>query len=379
MFCRTTFQNITILDGVGPAAFDFRQAAAVGIIDVVLIDIDSSLKPVGSPAFGISSIVSSSSDMTAFVDVATNCHDFSQLGYYYCRNKCFRTVTYATSPSGTDKFVLRVTDASNPSRSHDYPGYYNFETVVTDGQTPEKRNSWIIKYRYFAPSLPQGRYTAQFIDTRNGQVSWPTFVSTTIEPELCTNSPNVNPIALTIPLVGESNCFELVRNGRMELSTSSYPFWLHAEIGIELVPGGGIGGTSAISDTDNAVNNGYLGQFIDTRCLLPGRQYEISAWVKLVNPTSKALIVCNRQDSSCPSVVLRYRSPLDPTGQSFKEEVMTVAYLVVDTKDGWSLLQNTLTIDSRLAEASSVAIAVARRRGNVKMYVDDVSMSLVRR
>jgi hypothetical protein len=378
MFCRTTFQNITILDGVGPAAFDFRQAAAVGITDVMLIDIDSSLKPVGSSAFGISSIISSSSQMSAFVDVATSCHDFSELGYYYCRNKCFRTVTYATSPSGTDKFVLRVTDASNPSRSHDFPGYYNFETVVTDGQTPEKRNSWILKHRVFAPSLPQGRYTAHFIDTRNGQVSWPTFVTTTIEPELCTNSPAVNPIALTVPSVGESDCIELVRNGRMELPTSSYPYWLHAEIGIELVPGGGIGGTNAISDTDSAVD-GYLGQFIDTRCLVPGRQYEISAWVKLVNPTSKAVFVCNRQVSSCPSVVLRYRSPMDPTGQLFNEEVMTVAYLVVDTKDGWSLLQRTLTIDTRLAEASSVAIAVARGRPNVKMYLDDVSMSLVGR
>lgn len=359
------------------AVFDFRQAAEVGIVDVVLQDVNSSLKPSGSSAVGVSSVISSSSQMTAFVDIATSCHDFALLGYYYCRSICFRSVTFATSPSGTERFVLRVTDNSNPERTFDFPGTYNLELEVTDGQSPEIRNTWILKHRYFAPSVPDGSYTAQFIDGSSGQVVWPTFVESRIEHHTCSSPLISNPVKIEMPSPTELQCRQLVRNGDMESSNSNYPFWLHAETGIALVDGAGIGGTNAISDTVHTINHAYIGQFIDTRCLEIGRRYNARAWVKLVNPSTNVLIICDKEDSTCPSVVLRYRTPGEPTGQSFVEGAHTVAFKIVDQNDGWSLFEATVTIDSSIAGAESVALVVRRGMANVKMYLDNVSMSLL--
>jgi hypothetical protein len=373
---RTTLQGTQVTNSTGVAVFDFRRAAAVGITDIAVIDIDSGLKPKGSSAVGISSIISNSSQMTSFVDVTKSCHDFSSLGYYYCRRTCFRSVTFATSPSETESLVLRVTNLSNPSQTGDFRGFYNTETVETDGQSPEQRNKWILKYRYFVPSVPQGRYSAQFVDTRTGEVVWPTFVSTTIERQECSRYPNISPIRLEVPTPGQSQCRELVRNGRMDMSNTAYPYWLHAESGIELVRGGGLEGTNAISDIDQARSSrAYLGTFLDTRCLTLGSQYVVSAWYKLVDPTSKSLVVCDQPDGTCPSIVLRYRVPLDPRGQEFEEIPITVAFNVISKEDGWSLLQSNMTVDAALAGASSVALVVVRQRAGVKIYLDNVSMS----
>jgi hypothetical protein len=49
-----------------------------------------------------------------------------------------------------------------------------------------------------------------------------------------------------IPDVPTAQCSELIRNGDMELSTTSYPHWLHDGTGVALFPGEGIGVSNAI-------------------------------------------------------------------------------------------------------------------------------------
>jgi hypothetical protein len=367
-------QGMKVTDGYGPA-FDFRRAAAGGISDIVLTDVDSTMKPVGSTAVGVSSVISSSASMKAFVDTRV-CHDNSALGYLYCRSICFRTVTFATSPAETETFVLRVSTKISPRKTFDFPGYYNYETESMSGASPEQRNTWIKKYRYFAPPLPVGSYTAQFIDTRNGQPVWPKFVERTDEESACSPAVNVGSLELAIPAPSLTQCRDLVSNGNMELSDSSYPYWLQQDTGIEVLVGAGVSRTNAIADTVYTVSSAYIGQFIDTRCLQVGRRFKIQAWVKLVNPQSRAIVYCGTASRPCPSIQLRFREAKDPYGRLFVEDAMTISSTFTASTDNWNLLQGSVTIDSRLAGAASVAMVIRRGSTSVKMYLDNVSMIL---
>jgi hypothetical protein len=378
-FFRTTLKGIRVTGGVAPNAFDFRAAAAIGIVDIVLTDQDSSMKPPGSSAVGTSSIISSSSQMTAFIDATARCHDFSQFGYLYCCQTCFRTFTFGTSPSGTETMVLRVSDKTNPSKKFDFPGMYYYETQMADGATPEQRNSWFKKLRYFAPALPAGSYNAEFIDSQNGQRVWPTFVETTFEKAMCSTALAPAAVQLLVPSPTQNACQQLIRNGDMAASQSSYPYWLHFDSGIELVKGAGIGGTNAIADTVYSVFDAYIGQFLDTRCLEEGRQYEVRAWVKMMNPTTKAIYPCDKGDGTCPIIQLRGQVPNDPNGQTFADFGATYVSSFVRPFDkaGWNLLQGVVTIDSSFAAATSVALVIRRGLPNIKMFLDNVSMTLM--
>lgn len=332
------------------------------------------MKPAGSTAVGTSSVISRSVQTKTFINADAQCQDIAERGYLYCRNTCFRAVTFGTSPTGTENFVLRVTDATDSSKTFDFPGFYYYETMLKAVSTPDQRNSWIQKFRYFAPALPAGSYNAVFVDTRTGQASWPSFVERTVEKSLCSPSLNADGVVLNIPMPTVAQCGQLVQNGDMEQSNDSYPYWLQQDTGIEVLVGAGIGGSNAIADTVFGDYRGYIGQFIDTRCLVVGRQYNVQAWVRLANPSTKAEFTCNAGGGNCPSIQLRYRVPGDPTGQSFAESVVYVASSFVRNEAGWNLLQGSLTIDSNVAGAASVALIVRRGVPDVKMYLDNISM-----
>lgn len=334
------------------------------------------MKPVGSSAVGTSSIISNTPAMRAFIDVSASCHDFSILGYLYCRNTCLRTVTFATSPTETDKFVLRVTSKSSPRKSFDFNGSYYMETESINGATPEQRNTWIKKSRYFAPPLPIASYTAQFIDSRTGVPVWPGFVERIDERSACVPDLDVESVELLIPQPTLAQCRDLVRNGDMELSDITYAYWLHHDTGIELLSGAGIGGSKTIADTIHTVSNAYIGQFIDTRCLTTGRQYMIRAWLKLVNPQTKSIVQCNKSTNTCPTIQLRIRTAKSGYGESFDDDSVTVASSFVNTVNGWNLYEGVVTVNAEIDGADSVALVVRRGMLNTKMFLDNVSMTL---
>jgi len=342
-----------------------------------LTDLDSSMKPNGSTAVGTSSIVSSSAQMSAFIDVSAKCHDFSDRGYFYCRGTCLRTVTFAVSPAETEYLSLRIIKLDSDD-SFDFPGYFSPE--------PHDVVGWIKEHRYFAAALPVGSYRAVFIHTQTLEESWPVFVETTFETAQCSPLLNVfGDIQLSVPPPSNAqHCSQLIRNGDMEDSNTSYPHWLHHNSGqIELLPGAGLSDSNAIADTDYDSSDAYIGQFLDTRCIQEGNQYNVRVWVKLTSPDGSRTISCEGEDS-CPAIHLRVRSPEDPAGQSFSEYTAALSSSFVPPfddgsllNDSWSLLQCTVTIDARIAEAASVALVVARGSQGVKMHLDNVSMTLL--
>jgi hypothetical protein len=372
----TTIEGVQIEDDVSPLHFYFLKAALNGISNVYLTDLDSSMKPKGSSASGTSSVVSDTPEMTTFLD-ASKCEAFPDRGFLYCSETCLRTVTFAVNPAQTDDLVLRLSDRTDPSLFFDYPGRYNYESDHDDGELLEMSNTEIGKYRYFAVSIPSGDYIASFLDN-NLEESWPTFVETTVESPQCLDSLAVDGVELRIPDVPTAKCSELIRNGDMELSATSYPHWLHDGIGVEILPGGGLDGSNAIaSNPEQNRASGYIGQFVDVRCLEEGITYEVQAWVRLERNGDG--FTCNGSD--CPVIRLRSRTPLDESGLTFSQTVTTVATTFVRplNENGWNLLQSTFTIDSPLAAATSVSFVVERGVNNAQMFLDDVKMTRVAR
>jgi hypothetical protein len=369
----TTVEGVQIDDDeISPLHFYFLKAALNGIRNVYLTDLDSSMKPKGSSASGTSSVVSDTLEMTTFLETS-RCESFPDRGFLYCIDTCLRTVTFATSPAETDAFVLRLSARSDPNLFFDYPGRYNYES--DDGELLEMSNTEIRKFRYFSASIPSGDYVASFLDS-NLEESWPTFVETTVESPQCLGSLAVDGVELHIPDVPNAQCSELIRNGDMELSTTSFPHWLHFDIGVTILPGEGIDGSNAIaSNPDRNRVSGYIGQYLDVRCLEEGITYEVQAWVRLER--DGVAFACNGSD--CPLVRLRSRAPSDASGLVFSETVTTVATSFVRplNENGWNLLQSTFTVDSPLASATSVSLVVERGVNNAQMFLDNVKLTRV--
>lgn len=370
----TTVEGVQIDDdNISPLHFYFLKAALNGVRNVYLTDLDSGMKPKGSSASGISSVVSDSPEMTTFLETS-RCVSFPNRGFLYCSDTCLRTVTFATSPAETETFVLRLSARSDPNLFFDYPGRYFYESD-DDGELDEMSNTEIRKFRYFSASIPSGDYVASFLDSKLEE-SWPTFVETTVESPQCLGSLPVDGVELHIPDVRRAQCSELIRNGDMELSTTSYPHWLHFGIGVNILPGEGIDGSNAIaSNPDQNRESGYIGQYLDVRCLEEGTTYEVQAWVRLER--DGIAFACS--GSNCPLVRLRSRAPSDESGQAFSETLTTVATEFVRplNEKGWNLLQSTFTIDSPLASATSVSLVIERGVNNVQMLLDDVKVTRV--
>jgi hypothetical protein len=161
-----------------------------------------------------------------------------------------------------------MTDLSNPSRTFLYSGR---NTPVND---TEFNKTDIINHRVFSAALPPGSYQAEFVRTPNGTAMWPSFVETTLKPALCENALANDAVQVKVPFTAQ--CASLIRNGNMTESNTKYPYWLHSEAGIEVVPGAGLNGTNAIATLDSSSSEAYIGQYIDIRCLERGARYDWS-------------------------------------------------------------------------------------------------------
>ena len=372
----TTLQGVTVTDDVTPAQFDFRGAMANGIDNVYLTDIDSGMRPHGSTATGVSTVISNTPAMTKFIDMS-KCESFAERSYMYCVDTCLRSVLLAVPSSTTDDFVLRINREGDPINFVEVNGKFDDETVNNDGTGGPDRvaNTGFRKRRFFSAALPAARYIFRFV--RNGQMDWPTSVEVTFEKPQCPTLLDNNSIILPEPNPAASTCQELIMNGDMEMPEPDYPYWLHQESGTQLVAGQGISGSTALSEIDQrAPAYGFIGQYLDTRCLQRGKQFEVRAWVKL---TRNGLPFACDSVTGCPSARLKFWTAEDPDGLIFSELNMDiVSYFERPYRDnGWNFLQGTFTVDARIQAASSVLFFIERGRTGVKMLLDNVSISPV--
>lgn len=373
----TTLQGISIDSSVNIPFFDFSRAHVRGITNVYITDLDSSMRPSGVVASGTSTVLSNTPEMTHFLDTS-QCGDFPDKGFLYCPNTCLRTVLFTVNPAETEGFVLRITEEGNDSNSFDFQGKYYYETLDGNVGPDMEANTLVRKGRYFAPALPPGKYVASF--RRNSIEDWPTHAEITVEDAQCQNVLGVGSVNLVPPSPTGNECDELIRNGNLESSDTDFPHWLHHQAGLELVRNKGMGNSNALADVKQSFSNRLIGQYVDTRCMQEGRQYEVQVWVKMER--NGVPFSCD-SSSSCPRAKLRIRTPTDASGSTFSEANMDIAdYFVRPYNyngffEGWNLLQGVFTVDSVIASGSSVLFFVEPRVTGVKTFIDDVSVKLL--
>jgi hypothetical protein len=284
-----------------------------------------------------------------------------------------RTVTFAIDPANTEDIKLKVCDIDS-AICVQLDGRYWFYEDKTELKTV-MRNTRSDRLRYFAIALPKGSYTGTFLDA-DEETIWPTFVHEIYEDAICSDVLLDGSVELDVPLVEESDCDELIRNGNAEASDSDALYWLHRKGGIALDTTQGRNGSHALIDMERTDRKrDAISQYLDTRCLMAnqGSLYEISAFVKLVDPTSGDPYFCDIDTERCPQVGIFAYSP----NGSLSEEPIATVTADSNTVGGYQLVQRVLEISEEMASASSVLFYIERNRENLAMLVDDVSMKRI--
>jgi len=129
-----------------------------------------------------------------------------------------------------------------------------------------------------------------------------------VEKPQCEDSMSTDAVQLKVTKADDETCRELIVNGDFEMSNDAYPHWLHNNNGLALARKKGMDGSNAIVDTIHSREEGSIGQFLDTRCLERGRQYEVKAWVKLEQ--SGKTVSCDQAQG---------KAPMDEAGLEFDE------------------------------------------------------------
>jgi hypothetical protein len=290
----TTMTNVTFLNSTKTSSMDYCRTLLNNVKDVYITDLDGNLKPtslMGSVIKTPATVVSLQSGMLQFLDT-TKCTNVPSECLSYCQDTCFRGIVFEVDPSFTENFTMTICAKTNPSNCVISPGRRRTDNKLLEDDS-----------RYFAAYVPLGEYTAIFKD-EFGQESFPSFARKLITDVTCPNIAN-HDVELREPPVTYSNCFELIRNGNIDMSPVTPTYWLAQGRGLglmQLLPFGGIMGTNALA----SVNPGrtIFVQFLDTRCLrlMVGAEYTLSAQIKLINPATGQPVPCNRTKESCPEI-----------------------------------------------------------------------------
>ena len=345
----TTFEDIVAPGGA--AAVDFCEASlsAKPIESIYLIDLDGSFRPAGVTPTGPSSMVSTGPSMMTFLN-AQKCTAISGRCYNYCANTCFRSVRFDVGPKGTENFKLKVCQRDNPSKCVTFGGGVYFDLNLIYSDIP----------RIFFAHLPSGSYNAVFLNGSGGE-DWPSFVKVEIEPALCSATVD---IVLKEPPVAANQCQQLIRNGNVDASSTEPLFWLTALGGLQLVRGGGAGGSNAVGGTNFGTTQ--LFQYVDNRCFVTGGRFTVSADMKLLDQNG-TLTSCNPASENCPTV-----------GIYAESATYTDIAEVGSAKDsnGFQRATGVLDVDAFIATSPSIYFYVKSTR-NRRLVVDNFSVVAV--
>ncbi len=149
----SNLKNVSITDARG-LYVNGCTTASINVNDVVMTDIDSTLRPDSSQVpVGPSSIVSSKLYMTTFAP--GKCTELPDQCLSYCENTCLRTVAFKIEKGNTEEFTLVVKN-SDGTKSIEVPGSLEVNSNPFYNNLPDR-------YRVFSASLPSGEYTAGFL------------------------------------------------------------------------------------------------------------------------------------------------------------------------------------------------------------------------
>lgn len=170
----------------------------------------------------------------------------------FCPDICLRTVKYSVEQYGTEDLKLLVTGKSamysgEQKLLNQLSTYYSSCMQSADGNGNSRSISGKIKqedyfrfsrafnFRTFSASLPEGEYTAQFID-QNGNRVWPIYVEESWEstPDCPMSAGPLDIKLLDLRISDSSYCDEMIRNGGQDdVLTTSEP-WVHTDPGVEV-------------------------------------------------------------------------------------------------------------------------------------------------
>jgi len=353
---------------------NFCRAVNVGILDSYIIDKDSAFGDAfGSSIEGSSTIMTytnTNKKMQSFVE-PTLCHDYPENCYSYCENICLRTVTFRVDPALSDKTKLKICKKDDPqNRCEIFNSWYNTNTGD--------------RFRIFSPVLPAGSYVAKFLNELNQSI-WPRGLNITYETDMCDEGGLLEGnVELTVPEIDPNQCENLIINGDAEASDTDPISWVfERNMGIEIANLAGIDGSNAFGDMRTESHDDGLTQHLDTRCLSlnKGRQYEVKAYVKLIDNNGKP-VYCDpsiRGSSSCPRIILHYGMYRRDNELFLRDREIEAGVTRARNinKDGYQLVNGIVTISDILADATNVRLFVERRSNNLEMFVDNVSMTLI--
>lgn len=177
--------------------------------------------------------------------------------------------------------------------------------------------------RRFSASLPEGSYTAEFID-ENGTQVWPKYAEEywAKEPDCSGFATGLgrrlsvsHNVTLVKPEVNETDCTELILNGGqgdengLIITTEPWITTLGRPGNIVVAPALGTNGSDALATKQRVYHWTGPGQNIDSRCLelMKGKYYEINVEMKITHKGNTAAIV---QDVNPNGEWWRNRSPI---------------------------------------------------------------------
>jgi hypothetical protein len=364
----------------GTTSFQLCDAFRASIKDVYLTDRDGSLGPQLENTARAASLVGQNGDMLTFIP-EEKCSEMDGC-YFYCKDTCLRTVSFAVDPAITQDYKLRMCERANLEKCVLYDGHDY--TEWNDGAS----QIFALYSKHYYAALPAGQYEAIFLDA-DGKEVWPTFVETTYHDASCQGGVEDGMIWLQKPPPAQNECSTLLRNGNAEDDGTSHPHWVAGTGGIQVVQDAGIGSSQALCDTSpDSVNGTYfVGQYIDTRCLIQDRLYMVEAWVRLSEITTNTSIItdCNT-NSECPKVGIHFVDKhgvnwaieLDSSNNVFSSlSTQSKGSYPADFDGEYQRFIGKLQVDMEIAYADSAFFYFARNdKEDGALCVDNVSIVL---
>lgn len=258
------------------AKINLCESLAAGIDNVAIYDKDGSV--MGSTGF----IVSDSTRMTTFPPSGT-CVAQPGTCAAFCPDTCFRAWSASVSNYSPPELELEVTDKATGSSIQ--------VTGIYDTPSKEDDNTQLWRKRRFFASIPaSGKYSFRFL--LDGKDYWPRFVESKYEdqPGAC----GADFLETDIIMPADEDCSELIVNGEME--TISH--WWSTNGGLLLKEGG-------LTNAERSQSWHGIAQYLDSRCLVEGKHFTLTAKVKMFEKDGVTPFVCAVSKDNCPKINLK--------------------------------------------------------------------------
>ena len=347
---RSSMEGLSFDEETDP--IDFCESSDAGIDFTAIQDKDGSVS--GENGF----IVSDSPRMTSLWPEGT-CTSLPGTCAASCKNTCYRTWTAAVSNYEDDDLELVVQDL-NSGKSISVRGTY--EPRLIDGEIDVTENSRVWRSRRFFATIPEGgSYTAEF--RLHGEPHWPVYVEHQFDDDPGACGGDFASFALLSP---EPDCSQLIKNGSFDNGVADW--WttggsLEATTGIE---------GEALLNGQRTSNWNAVAQFIDSRCLEPGRQYTFTAKVQMHYESSGAAFSCADDQDKCPRAYMRANQGIDP---EYNTKTELLGGLQGSWQAGeWNEIEATFAVTQGQADSHAAFIYVTGPPSGVAVVLDDLSL-----